>query len=204
MQDDNRTLRQELPGGDGIGRRGMLKCMAWVGTGLIWGMSGGIATSRVFGQAPTVKPTFTFAQISDSHLGFSRDPNKDVAGTLKKTIARINERGGSERLLPRNTRFANINNGPKRVWWIDIPLKMVSPKSKSDVVHLLLYQPENDQLHHLAVPVDFLWKNRGPLVTRDDKQVISLELSTESSSLFTDLRATGGRVSFAQFRQSTD
>jgi 3',5'-cyclic AMP phosphodiesterase CpdA len=75
---------------DGIDRRGMLKCMAWVGTGLVWSMTGGIATSRVFGQAPTIKPTFTFAQISDSHLGFSRDPNRDVAGTLKQTIARIN------------------------------------------------------------------------------------------------------------------
>jgi predicted MPP superfamily phosphohydrolase len=69
----------------------MLKCMVWVGTGMIWGMSGGVATSRVFGQpAPVAKPTFTFVQISDSHLGFARDPNKDVAGTLKQTIARIN------------------------------------------------------------------------------------------------------------------
>lgn len=78
--------------GDGIDRRGMLKCMAWVGTGLVWGVAGGVPTSRVFGQgvAPAVKPTFSFVQISDSHLGFARDPNKDVAGTLKQTIARIN------------------------------------------------------------------------------------------------------------------
>jgi 3',5'-cyclic-AMP phosphodiesterase len=68
----------------------MLKCMAWVGTGLVWSVAGGVATSRVFGQEPSVKPTFTFIQISDSHLGFARDPNKDVAGTLKQTIARIN------------------------------------------------------------------------------------------------------------------
>jgi Icc protein len=91
MQDENRTLRhQESPGGDGIDRRGMLRCMAWVGTGLVWGMKGGIASSRVFGQAPAANSTFTFAQISDSHIGFSRAPNKDVAGTLKQTIARIN------------------------------------------------------------------------------------------------------------------
>jgi 3',5'-cyclic-AMP phosphodiesterase len=91
MQNKNETPRHELPSDDGIDRRGMLKCMAWVGTGLIWGMTGGIATSRVFGQAAAAKATFTFAQISDSHLGFSRDPNKDVAGTLKNTIARIND-----------------------------------------------------------------------------------------------------------------
>ncbi len=90
MQDENRTPRQELPSDDGIDRRGMLQCMAWVGTGLVWGMTGGMATSRLFGAAPTAKATFTFAQISDSHLGFARDPNKDVAATLQKTIARIN------------------------------------------------------------------------------------------------------------------
>jgi 3',5'-cyclic AMP phosphodiesterase CpdA len=32
----------------------------------------------------------SFVQISDSHLGFSRSPNKDVAATLRQTIARIN------------------------------------------------------------------------------------------------------------------
>jgi len=91
MQDGNKTiLPTDTLADDGIDRRGMLKCMAWVGTGLVWSFSGGIATSRVFGQAPTAKPTFTFAQISDSHLGFFRDPNKDVAGTLRQTIARIN------------------------------------------------------------------------------------------------------------------
>lgn len=77
---------------DGIDRRGMLKCMAWVGTGLVWNLTGGIATSRVFGQSPRTEsqPALSFVQISDSHLGFSRDPNKDVAATLKQTIARIN------------------------------------------------------------------------------------------------------------------
>jgi len=81
---------QDIPGDDGIDRRGMLRCMAWVGTGMVWSMSGGIATSRIFGQAPAAKSTFSFVQISDSHLGFARDPNKDVASTLKQTIARIN------------------------------------------------------------------------------------------------------------------
>ncbi|QVL31720.1 metallophosphoesterase [Telmatocola sphagniphila] len=90
MQNVNKTLRQEPPSADGIDRRGMLQCMAWVGTGLVWSVAGGVATSRVFGQKPTVKPTFSFVQISDSHLGFARDPNKDVAGTLQQTIARIN------------------------------------------------------------------------------------------------------------------
>jgi 3',5'-cyclic-AMP phosphodiesterase len=87
-----KTPQNLPPDADGIDRRGMLSCMAWVGTGLVWSMSGGIAGSRVFGQAAdqSKKPTFTFVQISDSHLGFAKDPNKDVAATLKQTVARIN------------------------------------------------------------------------------------------------------------------
>jgi len=90
MQAGNERLLDRDSCDDGIDRRGMLKCMAWVGTGLVWSVTGGVATSRLFGQEPTSKPTFTFAQISDSHLGFSRPPNTDVAGTLRQTIARIN------------------------------------------------------------------------------------------------------------------
>ncbi len=77
---------------DAIDRRGMLRCMAWVGTGLVWSVTGGVASSRAFGRppAPEPRPTFIFVQISDSHLGFARAPNKDVAGTLRQTVARIN------------------------------------------------------------------------------------------------------------------
>src|SRR6266851_3750676 len=77
--------------GDGIDRRAFLECMAWVGTGVAWAVTGGALTSRVFGQGKEAdKADFTFVQISDSHIGFSKDPNKDVAGTLKLTIDRIN------------------------------------------------------------------------------------------------------------------
>ena len=77
---------------DGIDRRGMLKCMAWVGTGLVWAVGGGLPTARLLGQdAKGVAPgAFSFVQISDSHIGFGREPNKDVVGTLKETVARIN------------------------------------------------------------------------------------------------------------------
>jgi 3',5'-cyclic AMP phosphodiesterase CpdA len=33
---------------------------------------------------------FTFAQISDSHIGFKHDPNNDVTATLQEAVARIN------------------------------------------------------------------------------------------------------------------
>src|SRR2546423_14120645 len=79
------------PTGDGIDRRGFLKCMAWVGTGMIWTVRGGILTSRAFAADGPADQTadFTFVQISDSHIGFSKDVNKDVAGTLQLAVDRI-------------------------------------------------------------------------------------------------------------------
>jgi 3',5'-cyclic AMP phosphodiesterase CpdA len=78
--------------GDGIDRRGFLECMAWVGTGLAWSVSGGLLSSRALGQGPgqTNKADFTFVQISDSHIGFSKPPNQNVTGTLQQTMAKIN------------------------------------------------------------------------------------------------------------------
>src|SRR3954466_8913960 len=79
---------------DGIDRRGFLKCMAWAGTGVLWSMHGGIVSSRAFGTpAPASQAAaadFTFAQLSDSHIGFAKEPNKDVIGTLRLAIDRLN------------------------------------------------------------------------------------------------------------------
>jgi plastocyanin len=80
---------------DGIDRRGFLKCMAWAGTGLLCAFHGGVLTTRTFAdvlrQPETVKTgELYFVQISDSHIGFSKDANKDVIGTLKEAVARIN------------------------------------------------------------------------------------------------------------------
>ncbi len=38
---------------DGVDRRNFLSCMAWVGTGLLWTISGGVpSSSRLGAQAP--------------------------------------------------------------------------------------------------------------------------------------------------------
>jgi 3',5'-cyclic AMP phosphodiesterase CpdA len=80
------------PAGDGIDRRGFLQCMAWVGTGVAWTMHGGVLTSRLLGQDSAKSAgDFSFVQLSDSHLGFSRPPNMDVAGTLRKAVQKIND-----------------------------------------------------------------------------------------------------------------
>ena len=67
---------------DGVDRRGFLKCMAWAGTGMLWAASGGLVVSRILrpstAQAADARADFTFVQISDSHIGFNKEANKDV------------------------------------------------------------------------------------------------------------------------------
>jgi 3',5'-cyclic AMP phosphodiesterase CpdA len=83
---------------DGVDRRGFLKCMAWAGTGMLWTVSGGVLGSKILSpvSAPAAENpagalrAFSFVQISDSHIGFNKPANTDVAGTLKKAIAKIN------------------------------------------------------------------------------------------------------------------
>jgi len=77
--------------GDGIDRRGFLKCMAWAGTGLVWTFAGGVPESRIFGQAshPARSADFSFVQISDSHIGFSKPANTDVTATLQAALDKI-------------------------------------------------------------------------------------------------------------------
>jgi len=80
---------------DGLDRRGFLKCMAWAGTGIVWTAAGGLFTSKTLGAltrdrlAAEAGP-FTFVQISDSHIGFSKEANKDVVATLREAVNRIN------------------------------------------------------------------------------------------------------------------
>ncbi|MDB5406955.1 MAG: uncharacterized protein JWL84_1867, partial [Rhodospirillales bacterium] len=77
-----------------MSRRGMLKCMTWAGTGVLWTLSGGIPRSvDLIGGAAAAeveKGAFTFLQISDSHVGFDKPANPNALGTLHEAIAKIN------------------------------------------------------------------------------------------------------------------
>ncbi len=79
---------------DGVDRRGFLECMAWAGTGMIWTITGGVLSSKAFGQIPDHQmdsgATFSFVQISDSHIGFNKAANPDVTATLQQAINKIN------------------------------------------------------------------------------------------------------------------
>jgi 3',5'-cyclic-AMP phosphodiesterase len=80
---------------DGIDRRGFLKCMAWAGTGALYVMQGGVLKSYSMSRLAEWNQTkmggeLSFAQISDSHMGFNKPANPDVAGTLKAAVDKIN------------------------------------------------------------------------------------------------------------------
>jgi 3',5'-cyclic AMP phosphodiesterase CpdA len=81
---------------DGVDRRGFLKCMAWAGTGALCVMQGGVLKSYSLSklsdldQSSVAAGELSFVQISDSHMGFNKPANTDVAGTLKAAVDKIN------------------------------------------------------------------------------------------------------------------
>jgi hypothetical protein len=76
---------------DGVNRRGVLECMLWAGTGVLWTVSGGVPRSSMLGisEANAAASGFTFLQISDSHIGFNKPANPNVLATLDEAIVKI-------------------------------------------------------------------------------------------------------------------
>ena len=76
-----------------INRRGLLRCMGWAGTGVVWSLSSGVPrTLGLLGQASAAEvnhDSLTFVQISDSHIGFHLPPNPNPRGTLTEAIDKI-------------------------------------------------------------------------------------------------------------------
>jgi 3',5'-cyclic AMP phosphodiesterase CpdA len=72
--------------------------MAWAGTGVLWTVSGGVLGSRMLttqAHGAEAAGDFSFVQISDSHIGFTKPANRDVSATFRETIARINSQAVS-------------------------------------------------------------------------------------------------------------
>src|SRR6201987_1768937 len=75
---------------DVVSRRHALECMLWAGTGVLWTVSGGIPRSGLIGSAQAAESSsFTFLQISDSHVGFDKAANPNALGTLQEAIAKV-------------------------------------------------------------------------------------------------------------------
>jgi 3',5'-cyclic AMP phosphodiesterase CpdA len=80
-----------------MSRRQLLRHTAWFGAAVSVAVAGGEVISHVAGEAAAAhlhaRPTLRFAQISDSHLGFTGAPNPDVSGTFGHAIEKINNLG---------------------------------------------------------------------------------------------------------------
>jgi Icc protein len=84
-----------------LSRRGLLKCAAWSGAGVLWVMQGGVLKAvDLIGTANAAVPknALSFVQISDSHIGFNKEPNPAPQATLQSAIEQI-------RAMPNNPSF---------------------------------------------------------------------------------------------------
>ena len=76
-------------------RRSALKCLAYGSAGTLFTLAGGIFTPVDLALAaqdgtPAAPGKPLFVQISDTHIGFAKDANPDVDGTLRQTIELMN------------------------------------------------------------------------------------------------------------------
>ena len=79
-----------------VSRRDALKCMAYGAAGTVFALSGGVFTPIDIAIAATAGNDIAtmgrplFVQISDTHIGFNKDANPDVEGTLERSIDLVN------------------------------------------------------------------------------------------------------------------
>ncbi|HET9390852.1 MAG TPA: metallophosphoesterase [Steroidobacteraceae bacterium] len=79
-----------------LSRRSALKCMAFGSAGTLFALSGGVFAPIDLAQAAMERSSAVrlgkplFVQISDTHIGFHKDANPDVNGTLSRTIELVN------------------------------------------------------------------------------------------------------------------
>jgi 3',5'-cyclic AMP phosphodiesterase CpdA len=80
-----------------MSRRQLIRHSAWFGSAVVLTVVGGEVISHIAGSTPTSsqasRPALRFAQISDSHIGFSGGANPNVAGTFGEAINQVNSLG---------------------------------------------------------------------------------------------------------------
>ncbi|HEX7825528.1 MAG TPA: metallophosphoesterase, partial [Mycobacterium sp.] len=78
-----------------MNRRQLLRHTAWFGAAVGLSVVGGEVLSHVAGNSssPAQQPTLRFAQVSDSHIGFTGAANTDVAGSFTRAIDTVNNLG---------------------------------------------------------------------------------------------------------------
>ncbi|BBY22619.1 metallophosphoesterase family protein [Mycobacterium stomatepiae] len=80
-----------------MNRRQLLRHGAWFGAAVGFAVASGEVISHVAGAAASdrakLKPALRFAQVSDSHIGFTGTPNPDVSASFGHAIDQINNLG---------------------------------------------------------------------------------------------------------------
>ena len=132
---------------DGLDRRGFLKCMAWAGTGMLWAVNGGVLSSLSLGSlgrqgSGALKGSLFFAQISDSHIGFSKEANPDVTATLQVAVERLNA-------LPHRPAFV-LHTGD---------ISQLSKPSEFDTAEQVIKGIKTDRVHYVPGEHDVLTDN---------------------------------------------
>jgi 3',5'-cyclic AMP phosphodiesterase CpdA len=81
----------------GMTRRQLIRHSAWFGAAVVLTVAGGEVISHVAGSTgaakPQARPTLRFAQVSDSHIGFTGPANPNVTDTFTHAIDQINGLG---------------------------------------------------------------------------------------------------------------
>ncbi len=86
-------------------RRKALHCLAYGGAGTLFTLAGGVLSPvqlALAGTDPASAATAgrpLFVQISDTHIGFNKEANPDVNGTLSRSIALVNALPEPPRLI---------------------------------------------------------------------------------------------------------
>jgi 3',5'-cyclic-AMP phosphodiesterase len=115
---------------DGIDRRGFLKCMAWAGTGALCVIEGGVLKSYSMSRLPTMGHSMgelSFAQISDSHMGFNKAANPDVVATFKAAVDKLNALPQAPEFLLHTGDISHLSK-PEEFDTVDQILKSAKPK----------------------------------------------------------------------------
>jgi 3',5'-cyclic AMP phosphodiesterase CpdA len=117
---------------DGIDRRGFLKCMAWAGTGAFCLIQGGVLKSYSLSRLDQMNHAdmngeLSFVQISDSHMGFNKAANPDVAATLQAAVDKINALATPPEFMLHTGDISHLSK-PEEFDTVDQILKGAKPK----------------------------------------------------------------------------
>jgi hypothetical protein len=120
-----------------------------------------------------------------------------------QAIARRNKELGGAVLGVNNCHFTLLD-AKRNIWWFDIPVGRIQV-GQYEWIHLLLHNPQTDQLLHLKVTTAFLRERLEGLTVRNPgkrNSTISLELSADKDSFLKDVRPTASGISFAPYLQA--